>query len=160
MVANDRSAEEDAIRKLLDRQMMGWGAGDPEAYASVFTADGDCVSFLGSHYMGHDAIATSYEVPRLHRDDHLSGPNQLRRRLRYSPMRRATIMLDFAYRNARSRVSDLAATLSDDQLQPPVPATPGWTVHELLAHLVGGAADAANRRLDGTPRRGTSASLG
>ena len=42
---------------------MGWGAGDPEAYASVYTPDGDCVSFLGSHYQGREAIATSYEVP-------------------------------------------------------------------------------------------------
>jgi uncharacterized protein (TIGR03083 family) len=58
-------------------------------------------------------------------------------------------MLDAIYRNARSRVCDLAATLSDEQLQAVVPATPRWTVHELLAHLVGGAADAANGRLDG-----------
>lgn len=60
-------------------------------------------------------------------------------------------MLEMSYRNARTRLSDLAATLSDEQLRAPVPATPEWTVHALLAHLVGGAADAASGRLDGVP---------
>jgi len=58
-------------------------------------------------------------------------------------------MLDTAYRNVRTRVGDLAARLSDEQLEAPVPATPRWTVREVLAHLVGGAADAASGRLDG-----------
>jgi uncharacterized protein (TIGR02246 family) len=53
-------AGEDAIRELLDRQITGWNAGDPEAYASVFTADADYVTFLGSHYKGRKAIAASY----------------------------------------------------------------------------------------------------
>jgi uncharacterized protein (TIGR03083 family) len=60
-------------------------------------------------------------------------------------------MLDRVYRKARGRVADLAGTLSDGQLREPVPATPEWTVHELLAHLVGCAADAASGRLDGAP---------
>lgn len=60
-------------------------------------------------------------------------------------------MLDMIYRKARARVADLVATLSDDQLQAPVPATPRWTAHELLAHLVGCAADAASGRVDGAP---------
>ena len=34
--------------------------GDPEAYASGFTADADYVTFLGSHYKGREAIAASY----------------------------------------------------------------------------------------------------
>jgi len=55
------------------------------------------------------------------------------------------------YRRARARVAELAVTLSDVQLQAPVPATPRWTAHELLAHLVGCAADAANGRVDGAP---------
>lgn len=57
-------------------------------------------------------------------------------------------MLDTAYRHAQFRISALAAGLSDDQLCTPVPATPGWTVHQLLAHLVGGAADLAAGRMD------------
>ncbi|MFV8048389.1 maleylpyruvate isomerase family mycothiol-dependent enzyme [Mycobacterium sp. 48b] len=58
-------------------------------------------------------------------------------------------MLDTSYRNARLRVAAVAAGLDETQLLTPVPATPGWTVHDLLAHLVGGAADGASGRLDG-----------
>lgn len=58
-------------------------------------------------------------------------------------------MLDLVYRDARHRVTTLATALDDGQLLRPVPATPEWTVHDLLAHLVGGAADAAHDRLDG-----------
>jgi uncharacterized protein (TIGR03083 family) len=57
-------------------------------------------------------------------------------------------MLDTAYRQTRRRICELTSELSDDQLRVPVPATPGWTVHELLAHLVGGAADVATSRVD------------
>jgi uncharacterized protein (TIGR03083 family) len=57
-------------------------------------------------------------------------------------------MLAMTYRTARGRVNELAATLSDDQLHVQVPATPRWTVHELLAHLVGCASDAVSGRLD------------
>jgi uncharacterized protein (TIGR03083 family) len=64
-------------------------------------------------------------------------------------MSREAAMLELTYRAARTRMRDLAATLSDEQLSAPVPATPRWTVHELLAHLVGGAADAVSGRLDG-----------
>jgi uncharacterized protein (TIGR02246 family) len=56
----ERRADEDAVRDLVDRQIMAWAAGDPEAYASVFTPDWDYVTFLGSHYKGRDAIAASY----------------------------------------------------------------------------------------------------
>lgn len=58
-------------------------------------------------------------------------------------------MLERTYRAARARVSELAATLSDEQRRVQVPATPRWTVHELLAHLVGCASDAISGRLDG-----------
>ncbi|PND55641.1 hypothetical protein CRM90_21490 [Mycobacterium sp. ENV421] len=57
-------------------------------------------------------------------------------------------MLETIYRTARGRVQDLAATLTGEQLQSHVPATPRWTVHELMAHLVGCAADAVSGRLD------------
>lgn len=60
-------------------------------------------------------------------------------------------MLDVSYRKARERIADLVTALGGDQLRAPVPATPGWTVHELLAHLVGVAADTASGRLDGAP---------
>lgn len=60
-------------------------------------------------------------------------------------------MLDAIYRAARGRIGVLAAGLGDHQLRTPVPATPGWTVREVLAHLVGGAADVSAERLDGAP---------
>lgn len=60
-------------------------------------------------------------------------------------------MLDAIYRGARERVADLARTLGEEQLRAPVPATPRWTAHEVLAHLVGCAADAASGRVDGAP---------
>jgi uncharacterized protein (TIGR02246 family) len=62
--AADRSADEAAIHALLDLQIRSWDTGDPVAYASAYTGDGDCVSFLGGHYRGRDAIAASCEVPR------------------------------------------------------------------------------------------------
>ncbi|KAA0103483.1 maleylpyruvate isomerase family mycothiol-dependent enzyme [Mycolicibacterium sp. P1-5] len=58
-------------------------------------------------------------------------------------------MLETTYRAARCRVRELVDTLNDEQLRSHVPATPRWTVHELLAHLVGCAADAISGRLDG-----------
>lgn len=66
MTSGDRRADEEAIRALIDRQVKGWAAGDPAAYASVFTADADYVTFLGSHYTGRDVIASSY-VPLFRR---------------------------------------------------------------------------------------------
>ncbi|WP_231980231.1 SgcJ/EcaC family oxidoreductase [Mycobacterium sp. E2497] len=60
----DRAADEAAIRALLDRQISSWNAGDPVGYASAYTLGGDCVSFLGGHHRGREAIAASSEVPR------------------------------------------------------------------------------------------------
>jgi uncharacterized protein (TIGR02246 family) len=53
-------ADEVAIRALIDRQVRGWDAGNPDAYASVFTVDADYVTFLGGRHKGREAIATSY----------------------------------------------------------------------------------------------------
>jgi uncharacterized protein (TIGR02246 family) len=60
----DTAGDEAAIRELFVRQTNSWNAGDPAAYARTYTADGDCVSFLGGHYRGRAAIAASCEVPR------------------------------------------------------------------------------------------------
>ncbi len=65
-----------------------------------------------------------------------------------------TVMLEVIYRDARRRVTDLATALDDEQLRTAVFATPGWTVHDLLAHLAGGAADVSAGRLDGAPGGG------
>lgn len=45
------------------------------------------------------------------------------------------------YRAARERVSEIAAGLTDDQLNTVVPAAPKWTVRDLLGHAVGVADD-------------------
>ncbi|HEY4020694.1 MAG TPA: maleylpyruvate isomerase family mycothiol-dependent enzyme [Pseudonocardiaceae bacterium] len=58
-------------------------------------------------------------------------------------------MYDTIYRCARERVFALARTLSPDQLGVRVSATPKWTVHELIAHVVGVASDGTSGRMDG-----------
>jgi len=60
-------------------------------------------------------------------------------------------MFDVVYGGARGRLTRLVGALTGEQLRTPVPATSAWTVHELVAHLVGGAADTASGRLDGAP---------
>lgn len=60
MTSGDQRADEEAIRGLIERQVKGWEAGDPDAYASVFTSDADYVTFLGGHHRGREAIAASY----------------------------------------------------------------------------------------------------
>jgi hypothetical protein len=53
-----------------------------------------------------------------------------------------------AYRGVRERVSALVRTL-DPAAATPVPATPAWSVPDLLARLVGVSRDAVEGRLDG-----------
>jgi uncharacterized protein (TIGR03083 family) len=51
---------------------------------------------------------------------------------------------------AREAVAQLVRTLSPEQLQTPVPACPGWTVHDVVSHLTGAATDVVK----GRPRDG------
>ncbi|MGQ0576595.1 MAG: maleylpyruvate isomerase family mycothiol-dependent enzyme [Pseudonocardia sp.] len=60
-------------------------------------------------------------------------------------------MFDTIYDESRRRVCELAATLSPEQLDTTVPATPEWTARELVAHLAGVASDAVHGRTDGAP---------
>ncbi len=53
---------------------------------------------------------------------------------------------DDLYRAVRARMSSL---LRDAEGGLPVPACPAWTVRQLLAHVVGGAADVVAGRLEG-----------
>jgi uncharacterized protein (TIGR03083 family) len=55
------------------------------------------------------------------------------------------------YREARHRIVGLTMGLSADELARVVPACPEWTVHQLIAHLSGGAADLVAGRLEGAP---------
>jgi uncharacterized protein (TIGR03083 family) len=62
-------------------------------------------------------------------------------------------MTDWAelYRANVAAVTALAEDLSPDQLATRVPATPEWTVREVLAHLAGSPSDALSGRMDGAP---------
>jgi len=55
------------------------------------------------------------------------------------------------YAAAHDRLVALVATLTDDKLATPVPATPGWTVHDVLAHLVAVPTDGLAGRINGIP---------
>jgi uncharacterized protein (TIGR03083 family) len=60
-----------------------------------------------------------------------------------------TARLRLAYRGVMDRVSTLAEGLDGPAADRTVPATPGWRVRDLLAHLVGVPADVLGGRLDG-----------
>ena len=53
------------------------------------------------------------------------------------------------YRGIRGRVSDLVRDLDEATLARIAPATPLWTVHDVLAHLVGDVTDIVDGNLDG-----------
>jgi hypothetical protein len=55
------------------------------------------------------------------------------------------------YRDHVEAIGALAPTLTEEQLATTVPATPSWSVLEVLAHLAGGASDAVSGRMDGAP---------
>jgi len=55
------------------------------------------------------------------------------------------------YRANVDAVSALARTLDAEQLSLVVPATPDWTVHDVLARLAGSPADLLADRMDGAP---------
>jgi uncharacterized protein (TIGR03083 family) len=55
------------------------------------------------------------------------------------------------YRENVAAVTELVADLTDEQLSTEVPATPAWTVHDVLAHLAGGPSDAVTGRMEGAP---------
>ncbi len=57
-----------------------------------------------------------------------------------------TIDLGATYRAARLRVADLA---NDDLAARPVPATPAWNVHDVVAHLAGVMHDVATGNMEG-----------
>lgn len=54
-----------------------------------------------------------------------------------------------AYAELRVRVSDMIREVDASALNGPAPATPGWRVHDVVAHLVGVSDDVVNGRLDG-----------
>jgi len=55
------------------------------------------------------------------------------------------------YRDTRERLSALVLGLNDDELAAPVPACPGWSVSDVMYHLLAGAEDVMAGRLTGPP---------
>jgi uncharacterized protein (TIGR03083 family) len=55
------------------------------------------------------------------------------------------------YRANVAAIARMAGELDDAALATTVPASPEWTVHDVLAHLAGGPADALSGRMDGAP---------
>ncbi|TGO05300.1 maleylpyruvate isomerase N-terminal domain-containing protein [Serinibacter arcticus] len=65
-----------------------------------------------------------------------------------------TLDLPGVYAAAVARVAELAEGVDERTARRGVPATPAWTVHDLLAHVAGAANDAVVGRMDGAPGRG------
>ncbi|MGV8849345.1 MAG: DinB family protein [Propionibacteriaceae bacterium] len=55
------------------------------------------------------------------------------------------------YRECNADAIALVESLTPEQLDARVPATPEWSLHQLAAHLVGTASDAVTGRMDGAP---------
>lgn len=55
------------------------------------------------------------------------------------------------YATAHARIVALVNDLTDEQVATSVPATPGWTVHDVLAHLAAVPTDAMAGRITGVP---------
>ncbi|MFS8104846.1 maleylpyruvate isomerase N-terminal domain-containing protein [Lentzea alba] len=60
-------------------------------------------------------------------------------------------MFEQIYRESRQRTTGIAMGLGAEDLSRTVPACPEWTVHQLVAHLAGVAADFTSGRIDGAP---------
>ena len=62
-------------------------------------------------------------------------------------------MSDFAamYQACLTDLEKVVAGLGPDDLATTVPATPGWTAHQVLAHLAGGRIDIVTGRMEGAP---------
>ena len=58
--AND-STEEAAVRALYQQLMDGWNQGSGDAFAAVFTEDGDLIGFDGTHFKGRQEIAPFHQ---------------------------------------------------------------------------------------------------
>jgi uncharacterized protein (TIGR02246 family) len=59
--AANHSAEEAAVRALYQQLMAGWNQGSGEAFAAVFTEDGDLIGFDGTHFKGRQEIAPFHQ---------------------------------------------------------------------------------------------------
>jgi uncharacterized protein (TIGR02246 family) len=56
-----KPAEEATVRDLYQQLMDGWNGGSGEAFAAVFTPDGELVAFDGTHFKGRSEIAPFHQ---------------------------------------------------------------------------------------------------
>src|SRR5262249_27525480 len=56
-----RSDDEATIQGLYEQAMDAWNKGSGEAFAAVFTEDGDLVAFDGMHFKGRKEIAPFHQ---------------------------------------------------------------------------------------------------
>jgi uncharacterized protein (TIGR02246 family) len=54
-------ADEAAVCELYQQLMDGWNRGSGDAFAAVFTEDGDLVAFDGTHFKGRKEIAPFHQ---------------------------------------------------------------------------------------------------
>ena len=59
--AANHSADEVAVRALYQQSMDGWNQSSGDAFAAVFTEDGDLVGFDGTHLKGHQETAPFHQ---------------------------------------------------------------------------------------------------
>src|SRR5215218_2323604 len=59
--AANHYAEEATVRALYQQLMDGWNQGSGDAFASVFTEDGDLIGFDGTHFKGRQEIAPFHQ---------------------------------------------------------------------------------------------------
>jgi uncharacterized protein (TIGR02246 family) len=53
--------DETAVRDLYQELMDAWNKGSGDAFAAVFTQDGDLVAFDGTHFKGREEIAPFHQ---------------------------------------------------------------------------------------------------
>ena len=57
----NHSADQAALRALYQQVMDGWNQGSGDAFAAVFTEDGDLIGFDGTHFKGRQEIAPFHQ---------------------------------------------------------------------------------------------------
>ncbi len=59
--AANYSADEAAVRNLYQQLMNSWNQGSGDAFAALFTQDGNLVAFDGTHFKGRQEIAPFHQ---------------------------------------------------------------------------------------------------
>ncbi len=56
------TADEIAIRKIIQDEVAAWNRGDAAAYSRHFATDGTCTNIRGQFFTGHEAFLKQHEV--------------------------------------------------------------------------------------------------